>query len=287
LTVELKAGTDLPDAAATAIRDFGCFVLRGAIPVESLDYFDRKTKEFFDFARSKGVLAMARAINRPEELVRPQIEGALKRGVIHHSILSRFINQTSDGLELKFAELLAGDHVHPYIEALLGPSVLNMTHVAVRIREPEQPEFALPFHQDGSLYDRAFVEFQQKPVLVIVWVPFSGAGIDRAGLEIVPVPIQEMLDITTSPKTQFVKLEAEVPENLPVWYPHLDQGDCIVFTETTLHRSYAGAATKPRTSVDLRVFRSGVIPKEFIGHRGVTLPGLERTTLSLRPDTVG
>jgi ectoine hydroxylase-related dioxygenase (phytanoyl-CoA dioxygenase family) len=279
LTAEIQAGMDAPGAAVAAIREFGCFVLRGGIPVESLDYFDRQTQDFFDFARSNDVAAIARAIDRPEEAARPQIEGAIQRGVVHHTILSRFISKTSEGLELKFAELLAGERIYPYIEALLGPSVINMTHVALRVRDPQNPEFALPFHQDGALYDKAFMESCEKPVVLIVWIPFSGCGGDRAGLEVVPQPIDKLLEISTSPKTQFVKLEAEVPDDLPVWYPHLEKGDCIIFTETTLHRSYAGASTKPRTSVDLRLFRQGVVPALFVGHRGVSLPSLEQTKL--------
>jgi hypothetical protein len=269
----LDASNGSTQAAIDALNSYGCFGLRGAIRSIDLDVLHQGALDLFAIAGTEGSEGFARATGLPIDHVSGHAEGARNRGVFHHSLLSWYLYRHPDALERAFAEMMSDDRILRFVSAALGRPVLHTNNLAIRYRDVGQDSFALPFHQDSFNFNHGPAA-SNVPMLVI-WVPFVRIDQDTPGIEIVPRKLPAGVPLRHEPRTQFKHLEADVPEDLATWYPYLDRGDCLVFREHTLHRSYAGGAKKPRTSVDIRVFAEGSYPRTLNGDRGLRLPSLE------------
>jgi hypothetical protein len=272
MSVYLDALTSRPQEAVAAIEQYGCFVLHNAISSDELDSLHRNSLAYFKFAEAEGVEGVARVTGLPVDHIVAHVEGAQKRGVTHHSVLSWYLYKDPSKLEQQFASMLAQERVRRFVEPILGSCVLHTNNLAIRYRDTGRSEFALPFHQDSFYFEPEILG--RDTIMLVIWTPFTSCDDDTPGLELVPQRIIDGKPIRAEARTQFGHLEAEVPDDLPTWYPHLKQGDCIIFTERTLHRSYNGDVRKPRTSVDLRIYTEGRYPKVLKGHSGIRLSDL-------------
>jgi hypothetical protein len=268
----LDALCSSPQEGVAALSRYGCFVLRNAFEREALASLHRQSLEYFKLAQSEGAEGIALATGLPVEHVAGHVEGACKRGVTHHSLLSWYLYGNPSALENQFARMLAEDRVRRFVEPILGACVLHTNNLAIRYRDVGRSDFALPFHQDSFYFEPELLG--PSTVMLVIWTPFNDCDDETPGLEIVPRRIAEAFALRDEPRTQFKHLEADVPDHLPVWYPHLRRGDCLVFEERTLHRSRHGNVKNPRTSIDLRLFTEGLYPKSFKGHSGIRLSDL-------------
>jgi hypothetical protein len=276
MSVTLDALSSNPNDAVNAMKAYGSFWLRNAIDCEELDHLHIKATEFFEIANKEGAEGVARLTALPTANISGHAEGAKERGVVHHSVLSWAMFHRPDGLETTFASMIADERVFRFIQPIIGECVLHTPNLAIRYRN--RPELALPFHQDGAYYDSAVLG--DWVTMLVIWVPFTDCNEDAPGLEIVPQNLSTCIGIRKQPRSRFGHLEADVPDDLPVWYPHTKRGDCLVFAERTLHRSRPGEVRIPRTSVDIRVFARDHIPQALSGHAGLNLPSLERVTMT-------
>jgi ectoine hydroxylase-related dioxygenase (phytanoyl-CoA dioxygenase family) len=269
MTVFLDASSSVPLSAVEAIKQHGCFVLRNAISPEELKLLHHRCLEYFKFAAAEGAHGVAHRTGLPVEHVSGHVEGAQKRGVTHHSVLSWYLYGNPSKLERQFAGMLASTRIRRFVEPILGSCILHTNNLAIRYRDVGRSDLALPFHQDSFYFEPEILG--PDTVMLVIWVPFTDCDEDTPGLELVPQRITEGIGIRSDPRTQFKHLEADVPDDLSTWYPHLKRGDCIIFAERTLHRSYNADVKHARTSVDLRVYREGRYPKSLNGHSGIRL----------------
>lgn len=281
MTEILDTEASRPEEAVAAIRDHGCFVLRNAVDPSLLEGLHEQSLRFFELAKTGGAEAIATALKVPMGHVAGHAEGAQKRGVIHHSLLSMYLFKDASALERRFGVVLADRRIYPFLQSVLGRCILHTNNLAVRYRDVGREDLALPFHQDSFYFNEPEL-YSGPPVMLVVWLPFVACNADTPGLELVPQPLAEIAaaPIRSVPKTQFHHLEADVPDELEVWYPEVHRGDAIIFAERTLHRSYGGQVKNARTSIDLRLFAEGKFPKVLAGHRGIKLPGQEIVTVS-------
>jgi hypothetical protein len=273
MTVFLNAITSVPQSALEAIERHGCFVLRDAMSPGELDALHRRSLEFFNFVATDGAEGFARKTGLPVEHISGHIEGVQKRGVTHHSMLSWYLYGDPVTLENQFAKMLAHARVRRFVEPILGSCILHTNNLAIRYRDGGRSDLALPFHQDSFYFEPEMLG--PDIVMLVVWVPFTDCDENTPGLELVPRRLTEGIGIRHDARTQFKHLEADVPDDLPVWYPHVKRGDCIIFAERTLHRSYNADVKNARTSVDLRIYTEGRYPKSLRGHAGIRLADLQ------------
>jgi hypothetical protein len=277
MTVYLDADCSLPQEGVDAINRYGCFALRNAFKREDLASLHDRTLKYFKLAQSEGAEGIARATGLPVDHVAGHVDGACKRGVTHHSLLSWYLYGNPSALESQFARMLAARQVRHFVEPILGSCVLHSNNLAIRYRDVGRSDLALPFHQDSFYFEPELLG--PSTVMLVIWTPFTDCDDDTPGLEIVPRRIAESYSLSKEPRTQFKHLEIDVPDQLPVWYPHLQCGDCLVFEERSLHRSRNENVSHPRTSVDLRLFTEGRYPKSFKGHTGIRLRDLATITI--------
>ena len=275
MPVALDAFESDPQDAVKAIREHGSFVLQRAVISDQLQRLHDGALEYFQCANREGAEGIAVAAGVQKDNVSGPVDSARKRGVVHHALLSRFLYRDPRGLERAFVQMIASDRLFPFVRAILGDCLIHTNNLAIRFRDGARPELAIPFHQDSFWWEQPDIwSGSSSPVMLVVWLPFVCCDADIPGLELVPLPIEKQYDLRDEARTQFDHLEADVPDDLPVWYPHLAQGDAIVFTERTLHRSHSGLTTQSRTSVDIRMFSMDRIPRVCSGHRGLRLPDL-------------
>ncbi len=278
----LSASNGSTQSAMDALQSYGCFGLRGAFPAADLESLHEGALALFQIAVNEGREGVARATELPLDHISGHAEGARARGVFHNSLLSWYLYRQPDELSRKFAKMISDGRILKFISAALGDPVLHTNNLAIRYRDVGHKNFALPFHQDLFYFDQG--RLASNISMLVIWVPFTSIDEDTPGLEIVPKKLHAGLPLRNAPITQFKHLEADVPDDLATWYPYLERGDCLVFGEHTLHRSFAGEVRRARTSVDIRLFSEGMYPEELSGHCGIRLPSLEPVSFMSRSD---
>jgi len=159
--------------------------------------------------------------------------------------------------------LLAGDS--RFLQVLISKRVRNLARIYLgkepsldpnsHIRQvvPGGDIQSLPFHQDQSVL--------RKPLLN-VWVPLDSCGTTAPSLEVVVTASRRLLDVSGDPSDTIPVERVRLNEDAvlatygsqSLWHPALGPGDALVFSGTTVHRSYVTRnMTEPRMSVELRL----------------------------------
>lgn len=176
---------------------------------------------------------------------------------------------SSQGLMDRFEEMLRAalaKHLDWLREFLGGPPVLPLGFVNYRfhraVANRVDPRTFVHFHQD-----RFFVGAGP---MVNFWTPLDDCGVEAPGLEVVLGPeTRDLRDVAKarSPlvgNTLSSLTEEEVREIYPdreFAHPAMSAGDALAMHELTPHRTYATKSmTKPRASLEVRVFREGALP---------------------------
>jgi hypothetical protein len=260
---ELYFDLDAPIAQTkAALHRYGCFVLRGAVDATNHFVFHETTLRLFEEDQTD----YGRDI-----IVR-------ERGWCSGSYLAKLVLGDENG----FARLLSRPRLAEHLGNILEDTPALHPLTSVRYRSPKDPGTALPFHQhphhttDGELT-------LNRTRFIGITVPFTRYDGTCSDLELITVPLQELLPPSLKPETQFAAFEIDRGMVLDRfgnhrWRPKLEEGDLIVFRECTLHRSYLDPATmsRPRASVDVRVFNARDPIGVFRGADGITLPDLNR-----------
>jgi hypothetical protein len=151
------------------------------------------------------------------------------------------------------------------IDELLPAAVLRLARVYlghepspapdryVREIRPERVDTHLPYHQDQSILGRR---------LVNVWCPLSRAGELSPGLELVRCSQFQLLQPAPVPGSPYAVEKVRLAESdvrrrfdpALFWRPVVDAGDVLVFSGTTIHRTYGlPGMTQSRFSFEARL----------------------------------
>jgi phytanoyl-CoA dioxygenase PhyH len=154
---------------------------------------------------------------------------------------------------------------HSPVDALLHPTFLQLA----RSYLDKEPELApnshvrsilldrldthLPFHQDQTILKRA---------LLNVWIPLDACGVGAPGLELVMESWRELLSPSPLEQPRFAVDHARLDEASVLdafaaeafWRPRFAPGDAMLFSGSTIHRTYVNAAMgADRMSIEIRL----------------------------------
>lgn len=151
----------------------------------------------------------------------------------------------------------AGDLLPPAVidlaRAYLGHEPSLAPDRYVREIRPERIDTHLPYHQDQSILGRR---------LVNVWCPLSRSGDVSPGLELVRFSQFALLPPAPVPGSPYAVEKVRLEESdvrrrfdpALFWRPVVDAGDVLVFSGTTIHRTYGlPGMTQSRFSVEARL----------------------------------
>jgi hypothetical protein len=236
------SGADAAAQLRDELRNHDAALLRGVFAHNSLNKLKDAAERCFEAVESDGSLAERHRFNR-----------------FSHSVpLSALAEFGCDSKEL-IAPLASPGLSELFAEAIGSAWVCRMEHAWVRKKfAPAQaPGYhAQGWHQDGALG----VQFPQQagptpPMteLLTCWIPLQACGVDSPGLEFVRGRQQGLLHFTELNDSALRRRFA--PQEF--WAPELEFGDCLVFLNSVLHRTY----TRPemqrnRLSMEYRIFPS-------------------------------
>ncbi|WP_422374638.1 phytanoyl-CoA dioxygenase family protein [Roseibium sp.] len=158
-------------------------------------------------------------------------------------------------------------------DLLSGGPRINISRTTIRKKEGKE-SFLLPFHQDARSPSTI------TPRVLTCWIPMCDVGDNRPGLEIIPVPLDVVLEDDNDesgyrgPKGRIrgpgddwvMKTYGE-----SAWAPKLQLGDCMIFSGDVLHRSQIMENAEERTSIDVRIFSSTNVPEKYTNDISVEL----------------
>ena len=148
-------------------------------------------------------------------------------------------------------EALTREPLQAAADEMLGHSARRSHSSYIRTISPGPEE--LPFHQDQTLVESA---------LLNIWLPLTPCGTDAPGLEVALTPKTELLATTGPQESNRLVERKQITRELIVdtfgeralWHPTFEPGDALVFSGSTVHRTYVTEAmTEPRTSIELRL----------------------------------
>jgi hypothetical protein len=177
---------------------------------------------------------------------------------------------------LTFAKLFATTCLPHIGKGLLGENMALILNFALprRQRPPIAGDVAnpVPFHQDATFTG----DFG---LILNFWIPLVPCGITSPGLEVVPVPVNEVLPTTGEMDGghQGIYRDIDIAEERIAalygrenfWHPALNLGDIMILTHKTLHRTYMEPGmTQQRISVEMRCGDISLAPevwgKDFV-----------------------
>jgi hypothetical protein len=153
----------------------------------------------------------------------------------------------------RFLQVFISKRVRNLARIYLGKEPSLDPNSYVRQIAPGGDIQSLPFHQDQSVL--------QKPVLN-VWVPLDPCGTTSPSLEVVVTASRRLLDVSGDPFDTIPVERVRLDEDAVLaahgrqylWHPPLGPGDALVFSGTTIHRTYVTPnMTQPRMSVEVRL----------------------------------
>jgi hypothetical protein len=242
-----------PEAVINCICRFGCVQIKGAIPPDQVEDFCLRTD--FVFAL-RDQLFLNGAL--PEE----DVEGWYMREVFPHYFLDCDGEEEYQLFRMVAATPLFGIFKHYFQGGFYFDSQNSYVR---RQRLEEKLSATREFHQDNAL-------IANHDTLLTCWIPFMDCGIDTPSLEVLAFPVHNLLCpnpnaqgkntffIYKQPNTHQVGGvlgEAEVLSEFGeefLWHPSFSLGDVMIFSGTTVHRTYiTPQMTKNRYGIDVRV----------------------------------
>ncbi len=224
------------DDMITALDDYGCLVMRNAIPREAalaLQPLVRQT--FIDcdlaLAANDAGLPMARtayfsfldAATTPKALKMFRSFGSVPM-LLAPSATNEFARQIHNSRITELAEAFLGSE--PWIGSV--KSSVRQSDITADVRRV--------FHQDATFFGgdgTATINF---------WVALSDAGIDRPGIEILPQKLNtELVRGQVGATVGWEVFEETIAELFgldKLWAPPVEPGDAIVFDQMNVHRTY-------------------------------------------------
>lgn len=238
MTVDLEsaaiAGTDVADVV-TALETCGCFVIRGAMPLEVVDRVSARARlgyEELEAAHAAGTLS-------------PEAE----RRCYGYGILRPFEDELAcdDGRPMRqhMQDLVRQPFLAEVIRRYLGKQVTLLLEAChIRRQGPDQIGRPVPLHQDAS------VMRMTSGRLLNFWVPLvDGTGRDAPGLEFYPKSLDSL--IVPQRKPQDDTLQKKMYSNfeldqeavsaavggVSLWSPVLNRGDVLCLDGWSVHRT--------------------------------------------------
>ncbi len=275
MTVHLEAaaiaGTDVADVV-TALETCGCFVIRGAMPLEVVDRVSARVRlgyEELEAAHAAGTLS-------------PEAE----RRCYGYGILRPFEDDLAcdDGRPMRqsMQDLVRQPFLAEVIRRYLGKRVTLLLEAChVRRQGPDQIGRPVPLHQDAS------VMRMTSGRLLNFWVPLvDGAGRDAPGLEFYPKSLDSLIVPQRKPQDDTLRkkmysnfeLDQEAVSaavgGVSLWSPVLNRGDVLCLDGWSVHRTnFNPNMQRTRYDFEMRFCRTSDL------HEG--MPG---DTLSLNLD---
>lgn len=160
--------------------------------------------------------------------------------------------------------LIAASRLLPLFKQYVGtPMFCNVGESAARRVIPERTGMYLPFHQDG------FFNHQPRWKMINCWVPLVPCGRDAPGIDLLPIGLNELLEVTPEEKARhapyaFSESEAFcLRHSEAIWHPVFEPGDLLLMNPYAIHRTYGHPFMKhPRYSLELRFTGGTDIPAE-------------------------
>jgi hypothetical protein len=228
--------------STTQLRQQGIALLRDLFAKSSLTGLQEAAVRGFEAVRTEATIPEQYRFNR----------------FSHSMLLTALVDFgcTSDEL---VAPLSAPGLEQLFVEAIGSEWACNMEQSWVRkkfapLQAPTREYHPQGWHQDGALGVRFLSE--SGPVvpmteLLTCWMPLTPCGQDSPGLEFVRGRQEALLHFTELDDSA---LRRRFPQK-EFWAPALDPGDCLVFLNSVLHRTYTSAEMRHhRLSVEYRIF---------------------------------
>lgn len=245
---ELEFDGKHPDFAGIeeAVRTRGCALIRGVYRPDEIEPFNLRAHRAYaarEWMDSQGLL--------PEDL-------ALNLRKFNHIRLSDLDASCDNRYEL--SQVFAQTPLVDLGKQLVGDdSCLSLIISLPRRQNP--PSSAdmvnpVPFHQDGSFLG-------ESPLILNFWTPLTTCGVDCPGLELVTVGLERLLptygefDGQDPGAYQDIDISEAFIDKLFgkrfLWHPEIRQGDVMLFSHLTLHRTYMTPdMNRTRISAELR-----------------------------------
>jgi hypothetical protein len=111
----------------------------------------------------------------------------------------------------------------------------------------------LPFHQDTRIVGAP---------LINVWIPLSACGVEIPGLEVVALPLSDLIETINVGENLYASIGVEIAvDNVlakfggnSLWHPAFEAGDALFFQGTTIHRTHVTPEMRrERVSIDMRL----------------------------------
>lgn len=242
---ELAAATHSTQQIADALREYGCVLVRGIIPLPIVEKAHRRMHEAF--------------MLREEQFRTNTLPSDFDRGLIGYgNVLISDLDQPESRIYSGLMELVAYSGMVPILKDYFADQLAFPLHLCLPRRQGvnciAQPT---PFHQDASFYE-AFLEGTYH--LVNAWVPLMPCGRDAPALEFLPRKLDEMLDPERRADDDFYgaihlperEIYARFGGRDAFWRPEFQPGDILFMTSNTVHRTHQ-LPTMQRTRYSIEV----------------------------------
>jgi hypothetical protein len=283
--ITLDANCDSPLAVANALREYGCALLRNALPREPV------------LLAGEAVHANARKLNElvgqevndmplcfsDQRCTDPTVVGFGGHSLENFSDPLTFSGFTPSWFHegernykrwfwehgADFPNLVLGLIIRSQLPAvyqmLYGEQVVcSYEHCAVRYQRSDLRQKSYSFHQDASYHSRD----PSDHFGLTTWIPLIDCGVDAPGLQLYPRALEEVLPAPDGIDLPYLFCDSQTVIDKygdSLWGPVLSAGDVLIFNHFVVHRTYVtDGMTKERQSVDFRILPQSRIPNHVL-----------------------
>ena len=246
---------DDPKIIAKHLDEYGAVLVRQALPLEFLDILHQRVSGGFsemDSLKKSGQL-------------HPKDNWNYKFGV---ASIPQFFNGEDPFSVL--GNMFSPTFIVDVSAAFFASSrlYLQANRMVIRRQSIDNFDRQIPYHQD------LYTQPPHVSGVINFWTPFIDAGVDAPSVEVVPVRLKRLFHTRPMPflpeneafdKIHITKesIVQELGENV-FWHPEVRKGDCLVFLEDTIHRTYVTPHMhKERMSIEIRIVSDKSLAPEF------------------------
>jgi hypothetical protein len=227
-SIEIEAGDLTAPRLAACMRVHGCALIRGLIPADVTAQFRRLIDAVFNAADRDPA---------PSDLYDPLLDLGTMKPDDRKWVRSGGAVLTADSPRAlnDVANLLTQFGLADLSKAILGVEpLMSCEKLALRRTDPDA-DFPAVWHQDGAFLG-------QNTRSVNFWIALTPAGLDRPGIEIMPMVCDRILPTGTPGSLHSWDI---APDQISThfgdkasWTPVFNSGDVLVFDHMNVHRTH-------------------------------------------------
>jgi hypothetical protein len=228
VSIEIEAGDLTAPRLAASLRRHGCALIRGLIPADVTAQYRQLIDHVFNAADHDPASSDLYDPLFDLVTIKPDDRKWVRSGgAVLAADSPRALNE--------LASLLTKFGLMDLSQAILGVQpLLSCEKLALRRTDPDA-DFPAVWHQDGAFLGR-------ETRSVNFWIALTPAGIDRPGIEIMPLVCDSILPTGTPGSLYSWDIAPDQIRNhfgdQASWIPDFNPGDVLVFDHMNVHRTH-------------------------------------------------